>query len=85
MKFLRFGQSDECSPTLYPVEQIDSIVMYDTPFDNDLVGEFKIILFLKSEDSGVVEYFNYDNKLEMIEAQKSIRSRFDEIEGLLNE
>ena len=81
MNFIKFNDDD--IPTLYPVNQIESICLYDEYDEIEYV--LKIILFIKDASTGVSECFYYCNAHEHIEAQKEARRRFDELLTLLNQ
>ncbi len=80
MKFIEFN-ADE-TPTIYPVDQIEYISLFD--LGNDSNGVIKIIMWLKGQESGVAEYFCYDESRHLRKAQKAARKRFNELLALLN-
>jgi len=84
-RFIKFGQSDSVDTfsTLYAIDMIESICLCDETFEQ-IEGAFKILLFLKGEEKGIPEVFEYYGPHEAIEAQKEARNRFNELLALLN-
>lgn len=91
MKFIKFGNAEsDGASTIYPVSNIEYIVLYDEVFIAPDDGceydhpDIKILLFLKGEDRGIRECFSYDADIDAPIAQAAARRRFDELLEQLN-